>query len=111
MARPGLPPADPSPQGERRLALRDDLAALYGLFTAPQAAAQLEEQELRQLVHRALADLTPDELRVVELRYQHKRSPGQVASRLGMAPRRLRALETQALRKIRAHLQAWKDGS
>jgi RNA polymerase sigma factor (sigma-70 family) len=96
--------------GPRRAELQDHRALADGLCTEPVAARRLEDQELRQLVHLALGDLTPDELRVIELRYQHKSSPGQAAARLGMARRRLQALETQALDKIRARLLPWHTG-
>jgi DNA-directed RNA polymerase specialized sigma subunit len=48
-------------------------------------ANRLKAQELRQLVHRALQELTDDEMRTIELRYQHKQSPGQAASRVGIS--------------------------
>ena len=68
---------------------------------------RVEAQELRQIVHRALKDLTPQELRVIELRYQHKKSPGQTASRLGISREEMEALEKKGLEKLRTHLQAW----
>jgi len=78
------------------------------LFTPPDAHIRLEAQELRQLVHHALKALSTDELRVIELRYQHKKSPGQTASLLCLAPTRVRTLEARALSKIRAGLSEWR---
>ena len=62
---------------------------------------RVESQELRQQVMQALRELTQDELQVVELRFQHKKSPGQVASKLRMNRKAVSALERSALRKIR----------
>ena len=62
---------------------------------------RVESQELRQQVMRALGQLTRDELHVVELRFQHKKSPGQVASKLQMDRETVAALERSALEKIR----------
>ena len=62
---------------------------------------RVESQELRQQVMQALRELTQDELQVVELRFQHKKSPGQVASKLRMNRKTVSALERSALRKIR----------
>ena len=62
---------------------------------------RVESQELRQQVMQALGELTRDELQVVELRFQHKKSPGQVASKLRMDRKAVAALERSALEKIR----------
>ena len=62
---------------------------------------RVESQELRQQVMEALGKLTRDELHVVELRFQHKKSPGQVASKLQMDRIVVAALERSALEKIR----------
>lgn len=62
---------------------------------------RVESQELRQQVMAALRELTRDELHVVELRFQHKKSPGQVASKLQMDRKTVVALERSALEKIR----------
>jgi RNA polymerase sigma factor (sigma-70 family) len=64
----------------------------------------LEAQELRQALLQALHNLTPRELKVVELRYQHKKSPGQVAAQLDIARPQVRAAETRALSKLRRPL-------
>lgn len=100
---------EPFITGPRKVGLHDRIAGLYGLFTPDTAADRIEAQELRQLVHQALQELSPDELKVIELRYQHKNSPGQVASRLGISRNRLGALERSGLEKIRARLQDWKQ--
>ncbi len=93
----------------RRVELDDRIAGLYGLCTPDLAADRLEAQELRQLVHQALQQLSADEMRVIELRYQRKHSPGQAASRLGLSPQHLAELETNGLQKIRAFLLGWNE--
>ena len=65
---------------------------------------RVESQELRQIVMHALAELTPQELKVVEGRYQHKRSPGAVASHLRVSREDVEALERSALQKLRRPL-------
>ncbi len=69
---------------------------------------RVEAQELRQRVHQAVQSLTPAELRVVELRYQHKKSPGQVAAQLRLERSELLSLERQALAKLRQRLSDWR---
>ena len=69
----------------------------------------VESQELRQLVMRALQTLTPEELKVVEGRYQLKRSVGAVASYLGIDREQVRALERQALDKLRGPLVEYME--
>jgi len=81
---------------------------LLDIFLAETAQDRLEAQELRQIVHQALQDLTPEELRVIELRYQHKKSPGQVASRLQIPREEMQQLEKSGLEKLRQHLQTWR---
>ncbi len=70
---------------------------------------RVESQELRQLVMHALQGLTPDELKVVEQRFQRKQSVGQVASRLKMARSRVSALEATALDKLRGPLTEYME--
>ena len=65
---------------------------------------RVASQELRQIVMHALEQLTPQELKVVEGRYQHKRSPGAVASHLKISPAEVRTLEQSALAKLRRPL-------
>ena len=65
---------------------------------------QVESQELRRIVSGALERLAPLELEVVRLRYQHKRSPGAVASRLRISRQEARDLEDGALEKLRQPL-------
>ncbi|MBT4498316.1 MAG: sigma-70 family RNA polymerase sigma factor [Gemmatimonadetes bacterium] len=81
---------------------------LLDLFLTETAQDRLEAQELRQIVHQALQDLTPEELRIIELRYQHKKSPGQVASQLQIPREEMQQLEKNGLEKLRQHLQAWR---
>ena len=89
----------------KRAQLGDRILALFAPDEDPQD--RIEAQELRQLVHQALKELTQDELRVIELRYQHKKSPGQVSSRLGISREELQELESEGLAKLRRHLQSW----
>ena len=100
---------DPFIKPPRKTNLHDNIAGIYGYYTAETASHRLESQELRQLVHQALEQLTADELRVVELRFQHKKSPGQVASKLSLARGSLTQLESSALGKIRAMLLNWHE--
>jgi RNA polymerase sigma factor (sigma-70 family) len=65
---------------------------------------RVESQELRQIVMHALEELSPQELKVVEDRYQHKRSPGAVASHLKISRDEVRTLERSALAKLRRPL-------
>ena len=70
---------------------------------------RVESQELRQLVMRALQELAPEELKVVEHRYQRKQSVGQVASRLKMERGRVSSLEMAALAKLRGPLTEYME--
>ncbi len=65
---------------------------------------RVESQELRRIVSGALERLTPQELTVVKLRYQQKRSPGAVASRLRLSRQEVQDLEGSALEKLRQPL-------
>jgi RNA polymerase sigma factor (sigma-70 family) len=76
------------------------------LFISEDAQERLEAQELRQMVHRALQTLTEDEFRVIESRYQHKKSPGQVASRLSITREAMFEFEKSALEKLRGALES-----
>ena len=69
----------------------------------------LEAQEFRQLVMKALQQLKPEEMQVMELRYQHKKSPGQAARQLGLSPEELKRTEQSALRKLRKPLSAYAE--
>lgn len=68
---------------------------------------RIEAQELRQILHKALQKLTPEELEVIGLRHQHKKSPGQVAAKLGVSREEVARLEGSALEKLRKPLEAW----
>ena len=81
------------------------------LFLPEDAQERLEAQELRQLVHRAMNSLSAEEFRVIESRYQHKKSPGQAASRMGISRQTLIELETSALEKLRSALTSWHRGA
>ena len=78
------------------------------LFLDEDAQERLEAQELRQLVHRAMNDLSDLEFRVIELRYQFKKSPGQAAYKIGIAREKLFEVETKALNKLRNALTHWQ---
>ena len=78
-----------------------------GLLLPESALDDLETEELRQILEKALQNLTPEELRVVELRHQHKKSPGQVASQLGIGREEIAKLEAKALEKLRKPLEPW----
>ena len=78
------------------------------LFLDEDAQERLEAQELRQLVHRAMNDLSDLEFRVIELRYQFKKSPGQAAYKIGIARKKLFEVETKALNKLRNALTHWQ---
>jgi len=80
------------------------------LFLPEDAQERLEAQELRQVVHHAMNALTEDEFRVIESRYQHKKSPGQAASRMGMSRDTLVELEKSALKKLRTALVSYQKG-
>ena len=80
------------------------------LFLPEDAQERLEAQELRQIVHRAMNDLSEAEFRVIESRYQHKKSPGQAASRMGIPRDKLIELEQSALSKLRTALTKWHRG-
>lgn len=70
---------------------------------------RIEAQELRQILLQSLQSLNSRELRVVELRYQHKKSRGQVASQLDLSREELMAVEREALEKLRRPLQAYME--
>ena len=95
---------DPHNISPQRVSLDERFLALF-LPDDPQD--RLEAQELRQIVHQALQDLTPREFRVIELRYQNKKSPGQAASLLGIPREEMQKLEKKGLEKLRQRLQAW----
>ena len=54
-------------------------------------------------------DLNPGD--VIELRYQHKKSPGQTASRMGISRDEMTALEQSGLEKLRNGLENWHQDS
>ena len=78
------------------------------LFLDEDAQERLEAQELRQLVHRAMNDLSDLEFRVIESRYQYKKSPGQAAYKIGIAREELCEVEKNALEKLRNALTHWQ---
>lgn len=100
-------PANPTATSAQRIRL--DERFVFSLV-AEDAQDRLEAQELRQLVHRALQALSDDEMRVIQLRYQNKKSPGQVASRLGISRAALAKLEQSGLEKLRQGLEDWHQG-
>jgi len=70
---------------------------------------RVEGQELRQVFMAALEQLTEDELRVVELRFQRKKSPGQVASQLGIDKEEVNSREKRALDKLRGPISEYLE--
>jgi RNA polymerase sigma factor (sigma-70 family) len=74
------------------------------MFLPASPLDNVESQELRQIVMHALEELTPQELKVVEGRFQHKRSPGAVASHLRIPRDDVEGLERSALEKLRRPL-------
>ncbi len=74
------------------------------LFVTEDIEERVEIQEIRQLLLRSLQELTPEELHVIELRHQHKKSPGYVAAKLGLGRADAQKLESRALERIRTYL-------
>ena len=70
---------------------------------------RVESQELRQHFMEALKQLTPTELKVVELRFQHKKSTGQVASKLQLDRAVIAELEQTAIEKLRVPIVAYLE--
>jgi RNA polymerase sigma factor (sigma-70 family) len=97
-------PAPPDQIAGRPLSLDERLVLQ---LQTPTPLDQIEAQEFRQAVMKALRQLNPEELRVMELRYQFKKSPGQAALQLSLTPAQLKRVERSALRKLRKHLAAY----
>ena len=100
-------PDNPTTASAERIRLDERFVSL---LVTEDAQDRLEAQELRQLVHRALQSLSDDEMRVIQLRYQYKKSPGQVAARLGLSRNTIAALEQSGLNKLRRGLEDWYRG-
>ena len=100
-------PDDPTTAPTERIRLDERFVSL---LVTEDAQDRLEAQELRQLVHRALQSLSNDEMRVIQFRYQYKKSPGQVAARLGLSREAMAALEQSGLEKLRQGLEDWHRG-
>lgn len=100
-------PDNPTTAPAERIRLDERFVSL---LVAEDAQDRLEAQELRQLVHRALQALSDNEMRVIQLRYQYKKSPGQVAARLGISRDAMAALEQSGLEKLRQGLEDWHRG-
>ena len=97
---------DLSPGPMQRVALDERFIATLVPYT-PQDS--IEAQEFRQILHASLQTLTPGEFRVVELRFQHKKSRSQVASKLRLDREELIKLETEALNKLRQLLREYME--
>ena len=78
-------------------------------FLPDSVQARIEGQELRQIVLASLQALSIQEHRVVVLRYQHKKSRGQVASKLAITRESLQVLEESALEKLRGPIKAYLE--
>ena len=100
-------PDNPTTAPTERIRLDERFVSL---LVTEDAQDRLEAQELRQLVHRALQALSYYEMRVIKLRYQYKKSPGQVAARLGISRDTMAALEQSGLKKLRQGLEDWHRG-
>ena len=70
---------------------------------------RVEAQEFRQIVLKALQKLEEDELRVVEMRFQRKKSPSQTAALLRQPRETVQATEKRALAKIRGPIIEYLD--
>ncbi len=90
--------SEPKPQ---RISLNERFVEL---FISDGIEERVESQELRQILHRVLRELEPEELQVIELRHQHKKSPGYVAAKLGLSREEANKLESRALQRIRDYL-------
>jgi RNA polymerase sigma factor (sigma-70 family) len=95
-------PQEPSSIARSRRVTLDE--RFVELFVTEDTEERVEIQEIRQLLHRSLQELTPEELHVIELRHQHKKSPGYVAAKLGLTRADAQKLETRALDRIRTYL-------
>ena len=100
-------PDNPTTASAERIRLDERFVSL---LVTEDAQDRLEAQELRQLVHHALQALSDDEMRVIQLRYQYKKSPGQVAARLSLSRETMAALEQSGLKKMRQGLEDWHRG-
>ena len=100
-------PDNPTIASAERIRLDERFVSL---LVTEDAQDRLEAQELRQLVHHALQALSDDEMRVIQLRYQYKKSPGQVAARLSLSREAMAALEQSGLKKLRQGLEDWHRG-
>jgi len=98
--------ADLSPGPMQRVTLDERFIATFLPDTTQDS---IEAQELRQILHASLQTLNPREFRVVELRFQHKKSRSQVASQLGLDREELMKLETDALDKLRQPLREYME--
>ena len=97
---------DLSPGPMQRVALDERFIATLVPYS-PQDS--IEAQEFRQILHASLQTLSPAEFRVVELRFQHKKSRSQVSSKLRLDREELIKLETEALNKPRQPLHEYME--
>ena len=70
---------------------------------------RVEAQEFRQVVLKALQKLDEGELRVIEMRFQRKKSPSQTAALLRQPREQVQATEKSALDKIRGPIIEYLD--
>ncbi len=90
-----------------RLSL-DERFLIHFVSTTP--LDRVETNEFRELLVRALQMLTPVELSVVEHRFQHKRSPAQIARALSLPKDQIMEHLSNALGKLRQPLaEYWED--
>jgi DNA-directed RNA polymerase specialized sigma subunit len=89
----------------------EDLMPVYkkvteNISTSPPERVALDERFITLF----LPEDAQERLRVIESRYQHKKSPGQAASRMGITRDALVKLEQSALKKLRTTLVSWQKG-
>ena len=99
--------ADDAP-GDRRQRVALDKRFITQ-FVPDSVQDRIEGQELRQIVLASLQTLSAQEHRIVELRYQHKKSRSQVASQLTLTREQLDDLEESALEKLRGPIKAYLE--
>lgn len=75
------------------------LNALSGSLTSPSGAAGQHERE--RLLHRALAQLSPDQQQVIQFRYLNQLSVTETAAKMDRTENAVRSLSVRALIRLR----------
>ena len=97
---------EPDAQILRRMSLDE---RFLNRFVAEDPLDRVEAGELRQIFIRALEQLSAEELKVIELRYQHKVSPGRACHLLGIGREELKRLEESGIGKLRKPLEDYME--